>query len=109
MTKNEIKKALENYGLTVHKKPVIVNINQWYYYHGETLNDCYKKPSVAKQRAYDYCVRLCNELNGKYFAIRGANCMTFSVHFIFKFDEKYYYCHITKSYNHCYPIEQLIR
>ena len=44
-----------------------------------TLQECYAKPSYAKQRAYNDCLKRCAEMNGSGFCIMGFNSMMFSV------------------------------
>jgi hypothetical protein len=46
-----------------------------------SLNDVYSRPSSAKLRAYEYCIRLFHELDGYDFRILSHNSMTFSVGF----------------------------
>lgn len=71
---------------------------------GVYLSDVYDSYSVAKERAYNYCKRLCDEFNGWGFQIVGHNCMTFSVQF--EFENPLNGCimlaHITRYYNHLY-------
>ena len=74
---------------------------------GTRLNDVYGSYSKAKELAYDYCVRLCKKYDGEQFAIVGANCMTFSVMFIFTNPEngRRMLAHITRDHNHAYYID----
>lgn len=71
---------------------------------GETLDDVYGSCSVRKRSAYDYCLRLCHDLDGWNFAITGANCFLFSVTFDFAHPDtgELMRAHITKYYNHAY-------
>lgn len=71
---------------------------------GVGLSDVYGSYSTAKERAYNYCTKLCDRFNGWGFQIVGHNCMTFSVQF--KFENPLNGCimlaHITRDYNHLY-------
>lgn len=71
---------------------------------GVVLSDVYDNYSVAKERAYNYCSKLCDRFNGWGFQIVGHNCMTFSVQF--KFENPLNGCimlaFITRDYNHLY-------
>lgn len=71
---------------------------------GVYLTDVYDSYSVAKERAYDYCVRLCDEFDGWGFQIVGHNCMTFSVQFKFEnpLNGLVMLAFITRDYNHLY-------
>lgn len=51
---------------------------------GVVLSDVYGSYSDAKERAYDYCVRLCEEFDGWGFQIVSHNCNFFTVQFKFK-------------------------
>lgn len=74
------------------------------YCKGYTLSDVYDSWSAAKERAYDYCRRLCEDLNGWDFCITGSNCMTFSVMFDFEHPDtgELMRAYITKDYNRVY-------
>ena len=71
---------------------------------GVYLSDVYGSYSVAKERAYNHCRKLCDSFNGWGFQIVGHNCMTFSVQF--EFENPLNGCimlaHITRDYNHLY-------
>lgn len=74
--------------------------------HGEGvyLNDIYDSYSVAKEHAYNYCLRLCKEFDGWGFRIVAHNCQNFSIQF--EFENPLNGCimlaHITRYYNHLY-------
>lgn len=74
------------------------------YCKGYTLADVYDNWSNAKQNAYDYCMRLCNDLDGWNFRITGSNFMCFTVMFDFEHPEtgELMRARITKDYNHLY-------
>ena len=71
---------------------------------GVYLSDIYGSYSVAKEHAYNYCLSLCKEFDGRDFRIVGHNCMTFTVQF--EFENPLNGCimlaHITRDYNHLY-------
>lgn len=71
---------------------------------GVYLSDVYDSYSVAKERAYNYCVRLCDEFNGWGFQIVSHNFNNFSVQF--EFENPLNGCimlaYITRDYNHLY-------
>lgn len=74
------------------------------YGEGLYLSDIYGSYSDAKERAYNYCTKLCDRFNGWGFRIVGHNCMKFSVQF--EFENPLNGCimlaHITPYYNHLY-------
>ena len=47
----------------------------------DSIYKAYKKPSVLKTRAWYYCERLCDELNGRNLKVVGKNCNFFSAGF----------------------------
>lgn len=71
---------------------------------GVYLSDVYDSYSVDKERAYNYCKRLCDEFDGWGFQIVGHNCMTFSVQFKFEnpLNGGIMLAYITRYYNHLY-------
>lgn len=70
------------------------------------LHQLYKSYSYHKAQAFDYCVDLCNKLNGYNLKIIGGNSMSFSVGFMFKKDNIEYFAYITKDYNRIMKIEE---
>lgn len=58
-----------------------------------TLEDVYKSPSDNKRKAFQYCLGLQEELNGKNGRIVGHNSMEFS--YMFEANDVFYY--ITKN------------
>ena len=91
---------IKGHGFTLHPKATA----PFMYCKGYTLSDVYDSWSDKKQRAYDYCRELYNDLDGWDFCISGSNCMTFSVMFDFENPEtgELMRAHITKDYNHAY-------
>ena len=71
---------------------------------GVTLDDVYKTYSREKVVAYNYCRRLCEDLDGWNFAITSANTFCFSVMFDFAHPKtgELMRAHITRGYNHAY-------
>ena len=71
---------------------------------GVRLSDVYGSWSNLKQIAFDECVELCEELNGKSFCITGHSTSYFSVMFDFEHPETgdRMRAHITPSTNHAY-------
>lgn len=71
---------------------------------GVCLSDIYDSYSVAKERAYNYCKRLCDEFDGWGFQIVAHNCQNFSVQF--ELENPLNGCimlaYITRYYNHLY-------
>lgn len=74
-------------------------INSYKNYAGRDLSDCYKKASVAKQRAYAYCRDLQRKYNGYDFRVISYNTFMFTVGFKFVDTEtgKVMFMHITPS------------
>ena len=71
---------------------------------GVYLSDVYNSYSVAKERAYNYCKRLCDEFDGWGFQIVCHNCMEFSVQFKFEnpLNGRIMLAYITPHNNHLY-------
>lgn len=57
-------------------------------HHLATLQDVYKNPSDKKIKAYEQCVKIFNNLNGRDFAIISSNRSVFTVAFIYTEDGK---------------------
>lgn len=95
--------VLRDYGFIKSKKALHA-YNRYVPFKNGCLFDVYGSFSQAKQRAYDYCIKLANDLGGRGFSIMGANCMQFTVGFTFSIDNKKYFAYITKDYNRYYEI-----
>lgn len=52
-------------------------VNQWMHSDKRVLTDCYKRPSIAKQRAYLDCCDKMLEMGGFDDTILSHNSMTF--------------------------------
>lgn len=64
----------------------------------EDIYEAYKKPSLAKVRAWEGCKRLCEEFNGWNLKILHAGCQLFSAGFEFADEDGVInYMWITKS------------
>ena len=57
-------------------------------HHLTILEDIYNKPSAKKIKAYEQCVKMFHDLNGRDFAIISSNRNTFTVAFIYTEDNK---------------------
>ena len=77
------------------------NIERWKNTQKRDLYDVYKNPSLAKRRAWGYCVNLCYLHGGNDLKVVGFNCMKFSAGFEFVNDKtgELMYMHITPSYD----------
>ena len=71
---------------------------------GVNLSDVYGTYSVAKERAYNYCRKLCDRFNGWGFQIVSHNINTFSVQFAFEnpLNGCIMLAYITRDHNHLY-------
>lgn len=69
-----------------------------------TLSEAYARPSVAKQRAYDYCLDLMREYDGEGGRITGRNCMVFSFAFRGTYEGKPALFYITRDYDRVVPL-----
>lgn len=49
--------------------------------HPMTLDDVYQKCSVAKEKAWSYCMAKCERMNGRYLTILSYNSQTFTAAF----------------------------
>lgn len=78
-----------------------------YHDEGWNLSAVYDSYSHAKERVWDYCVRLCNEVNGTGLAIRSHNTFTFTANFYFYHPDngREMLAIITPSYNHAYYLD----
>lgn len=78
-----------------------------YYDEGWNLGAVYGSYSYAKANAWDYCVRLCDEVNGTGLAVRGHNTFAFTANFFFINPEngREMMAVITRDYNHAYYID----
>ena len=65
-----------------------------------TLRHAYANFSYNKEKAFNYCVDLCEKYNGYNLKIIGFNTCTFSVGFYFTDENgKQNFAYITKSYD----------
>lgn len=72
-----------------------------------SLWDVYNSYSQAKEKAFNYCLKLQGERFGSAVKILGANSMTFSAAFTYinKEDGKTYFVYITKDHDRQCVIE----
>lgn len=71
-----------------------------------TLDSCYERPSIYKQRIYDYWEDWFRKLgaNMAECGVGGYNCMQFTYHGYFTYEGVEYYAYITKCYNRLYRV-----
>lgn len=62
------------------------------------LEDAYKEPSEAKQRAWIRCIGICKANNGCDLRIIGHGCQMFSAGFIYEKDGVSVFVWITKDH-----------
>lgn len=63
------------------------------------LWECYGRHRYEKEKAYDYCISLVNDLDGYAYGIASYSIMQFTFSFKFDMDSKTYRAWITKDYN----------
>lgn len=68
------------------------------------LENAYKAPSEAKQRAWVRCIGLCNANNGTNLRIIGRNCHTFSAGFVYFKDGRCMFVWVTKYHVRQMPV-----
>lgn len=85
--------------MTRKEKQAKANIERWIASSKKDIVSAYKKPSVAKRRAWNYCKELCAELNGNNLKVVSNNCHFFTAGFQFADKETgvLKYMHITAS------------
>lgn len=83
--------------MTRQEKQAKANIGSWMASSKKDITSAYKKPSVAKRRAWNYCKELCANLNGKDLKVVSNNCYFFTAGFQFADKETgvLKYMHIT--------------
>lgn len=64
------------------------------------LSDCYGRWSMAKQRAYDYCVKLAIDCGCFTCGIVSYNTCTFTFGFVFECDDMTWYAHLTRDHDY---------
>lgn len=69
---------------------------------GVILSDVYGNYSDAKERAYNYCRKLCDHFNGRDFENVSHNTMAFSVQFENPLNGCIMLAFITRYHNHLY-------
>ena len=77
------------------------NIERWKASNKNDITSAYKKPSMAKRRAWNYCKELCAGLNGNNLKVVSNNCHFFTAGFQFVDKETgvVKYMHITASHD----------
>ena len=66
---------------------------------GRTLQDCYKKPSVKKQKIYNDWKKWAEENDVMSFGVSGYNSYVFSLNGIIVYEMIKYYIYITPTRN----------
>lgn len=96
---------LQNYNYTViHRwtkkgQNLIDNYERGLRQKKTSLSQCYGHCSQFKQRAFNYCEKMCLDLNGYNLVITSYNCTAFCVAFMVPSWNALFY--ITKDYNYC--------
>lgn len=70
------------------------------------LDDVYGRYSNAKREAWEYCERLAEENEGSGLKVVSHCINNFTAGFEFMKDGKLCYCHITKTKDIWYPVEE---
>jgi hypothetical protein len=106
MTTRELNKLeTELYRTSTHDRKIAHDAAEFAYnnrrYTCDDIYKAYKNPSIYKVRAWQYCQRLCAELNGWDLIISAHGCQTFSVVFTYEHPETgvISYAYITRDYN----------
>lgn len=73
------------------------------------LNDVYNTWSEEKEEAYNYCRKLCNDLEGTCFTIVSKNGWSFTVGFWFKYENETYYCYITANHKRICKVNDITK
>lgn len=76
----------------------------------QSITDYYKQLSDKKRRAWRYCKEQCYEkFNGNCLTVISGNAFIFAAGFLFFKDNEEYFAVITKSYDRCCKIKDLIK
>ena len=81
-------------------------VNAWRRSEVETIWQAYKNPSYAKEKAFNYCMNKCKEMNGYRPRITGSSCFVFSFAFVYWLDGKEYMHYETaqNTYDFCMEV-----
>ena len=87
--------------LNKHTKKAKALINSYHYYSGKResydIFNFYKKPSVNKIKAWQFCIKLTSKNNGNDLHICGGNSSVFSAGFTMTENDKKYLIYITRD------------
>ena len=76
----------------------------------QSITGYYKYPSDKKRRAWQYCKEQCYEkFNGNCLTVISGNTYEFTAGFLFFKDGEEYFAVITKSYDRCCKVKDLIK
>ena len=81
------------------KKATALAQNYWNSYY-RTLNDCYVRPSCAKESADFWCRQKMVEKGGYDYRICSFNCQMFTAAFRYKEKGVEYLCYMTACYDY---------
>lgn len=95
---------INGYSFTYHPRAAAPEIHE----EGIYLWHVYDRYSPRKEMAYDYCRKMCIDLDGFNFAITSHSPFTFCVMFNFVHPEtgELMRAHITPRYNHLYHVRR---
>ena len=87
------------------KKP----ITEMPYYSGRRLEDCYNRPSYAKENIYEWWFNWFHSFDYEnkigYITVHSYNIMIFTLTMAVKFENKLYHLYITPSHNYAKEIQ----
>lgn len=94
-------KNTEDKIMTQQERVAKANIERWMRSNKKNITQAYKKPSIAKRRAWHYCEELCANLNGSNLKVVSNNCHFFTAGFQFvdKDTGVLKYMHITANHD----------
>lgn len=97
-------KTIKLHGHDFELKNLTSQYNRYLFSDKHELSDCYGRWSMAKQRAYDYCVKLAIDCGCSSFGIVSYNSQMFTFGFIFKCDDMTWYAHIARDHDYVMPL-----
>ena len=75
------------------------------YHAGRPLDECYDRPSPAKQEIYGHWLDWAFACGVHYFGVSGYNCMQFTLQGLLHHEGHRYVIRITKSRNIAYLVQ----
>ena len=87
--------------MTSHERAAKANIKRWERSDEYRLGDAYTDYSYKKEKAFEYCKKLCEKHNGRNLKIVSHNSFVFTAGFEYTDPETgvLMYMHITPSYD----------